>query len=413
MKRSNEYSESLNLEIENAYKRKLLTEQQKKDIDDMEKEISEINEKIDGFNSEISKYNRGIEMCRSREFLADRCKGLIGMCTQDASEKSEKCKDDIRKLNKEYEHVYHATRSVPNELITLNVGNELITTMTKTLKTPYFDVLLHSDPSCLPRDENGNIFIDRSPEMFKLILDCLRSDGINPDTIKKLDANGYNELCKEAEYYGAYEIAEKLRMVYTPFASSEITPFMASKLASRCKSNVFELIYKASRDGSQAEVFHSKCDKFYPTLVVVYADGGKIFGCYSEIQWNGTEMPKSVKGTGNEFLFVLKSPNCDGPLIFDAVDPFVLQSKSHGPAFGKTESDEKPFFISDSPDKNNKSNINGFSSSGMFYSQGRSNAVFGISESFCVSDYEVYFVPKWEQLVTVTADKLNKDNNSK
>ena len=48
----------------------------------------------------------------------------------------------------------------------------------------------------------------------------------------------------------------------------------------------WKLLFRGSRDGFQAETFHSKCDNKGPTVTVVKS-GNYIFGGFTEISWNG------------------------------------------------------------------------------------------------------------------------------
>jgi hypothetical protein len=49
------------------------------------------------------------------------------------------------------------------------------------------------------------------------------------------------------------------------------------------------LIYRGSRDGFKAAVFHSKCDKKGPTLIIIKSEFGKIFGGFTDIEWNSPD----------------------------------------------------------------------------------------------------------------------------
>ena len=46
------------------------------------------------------------------------------------------------------------------------------------------------------------------------------------------------------------------------------------------------LIYRGSEDGFTAAVFHKKCDQKGPTLIIIKSDKGKIFGGFTDIDWN-------------------------------------------------------------------------------------------------------------------------------
>ena len=47
----------------------------------------------------------------------------------------------------------------------------------------------------------------------------------------------------------------------------------------------WKLLFRGSRDGFQAETFHSKCDNKGPTVTIVKS-GNNIFGGFTEISWN-------------------------------------------------------------------------------------------------------------------------------
>ena len=51
------------------------------------------------------------------------------------------------------------------------------------------------------------------------------------------------------------------------------------------KKYKINLIYRGSEDGFTAAVFHSKCDKKGPTLVIIQSEHKKIFGGYTDIDW--------------------------------------------------------------------------------------------------------------------------------
>ena len=48
------------------------------------------------------------------------------------------------------------------------------------------------------------------------------------------------------------------------------------------------LIYRGSEDGFTAAVFHSKCDKKGPTFLIIKSEFGKIFGGFTDIEWDSS-----------------------------------------------------------------------------------------------------------------------------
>lgn len=287
--------------------------------------------------------------------------------------------------------------------ITINVGGELFTTTTKTLDTPFFNVLLRSNnssssPDFPVRDEHGNIYIDRSSVLFTYLLECLRIDGVCP-TIKDLDDKTYDSLCLEAEYFGAFKLLVQLRGFVVP-ASLGVPCRAAQALSNECKATVMKLLYKASRDGFSAKKFHEFCDGIYPSVVIVHTDNGSVFGCYSEVPWKATPDHVHTPGTDAMFLFSLVSPTRNSPVFFyknPKQTVYVHNSKDLGPALGLKGKDDD-FLIADNPNTAPNSSVKGFPESGMFASKGCSNTVFTGFEKFVVLDYEVYFIPKWDKM---------------
>ncbi len=45
-------------------------------------------------------------------------------------------------------------------------------------------------------------------------------------------------------------------------------------------------MYKATRDGFQAEKFHLKCDDINNTVTIVMNDLGYVFGGFASVNWN-------------------------------------------------------------------------------------------------------------------------------
>lgn len=84
------------------------------------------------------------------------------------------------------------------QIVSLNVGGTIFMTTRETLAKSG-DSLLADVTSSFPlRDEAGRPFLDRDPEMFRLILDYLRSDRLNLPR----DFKDSRRLRAEAEHYG-------------------------------------------------------------------------------------------------------------------------------------------------------------------------------------------------------------------
>ncbi len=84
-----------------------------------------------------------------------------------------------------------------NKFIKINVGGKIFSTTTNTLKdySPYFQGLLSGNFSEGIKDDQGNIFIDRSPEQFDKILKLMR----NPLQVSEFKIT--EELEVDMDYY--------------------------------------------------------------------------------------------------------------------------------------------------------------------------------------------------------------------
>ena len=87
------------------------------------------------------------------------------------------------------------------------------------------------------------------------------------------------------------------------------------------------LLYRATRDGDEAKQFHSKCDNFKNTLVVVKTKKGLRFGGFTSETWNGNGIDKKDK---NAFCFSL-----DKKKIYNSIygKNAIFACPSYGPAF--------------------------------------------------------------------------------
>jgi hypothetical protein len=68
----------------------------------------------------------------------------------------------------------------------------------------------------------------------------------------------------------------------------------------------WELIYKASRDGFDANAFHSRCDNKGPTMTIILSNNNYLFGGYTAIAWTSDD---SFKNDTTAFLFTLTNPH--------------------------------------------------------------------------------------------------------
>jgi hypothetical protein len=144
------------------------------------------------------------------------------------------------------------------------------------------------------------------------------------------------------------------------------------------------LIYKASRNGFDANAFHTHCNNQGPTMTIIQSNNNYIFGGYTAIGWTSDG---SYKNDPTAFLFTLTNPHNITPTKYP-VNPAnaskaVNHTSSYGPTFG---SGHDLYIVNNS----NSSNSSCAFPSGYFDITGKGNATFTGSNSFLVTDIEVF-----------------------
>ena len=207
-----------------------------------------------------------------------------------------------------------------------------IETLTREKNT--FFTGLFSKQWTLDRDENDkSIFIDRNGELFTHILEYLRTDSV-PKVVLKNDSL-YRSVLIEAEYFHLHSLITKLRgfrggTLLHRMLQEKLVEFHGKR------NQQWELIYKASRDGFDANAFHKHCDNKGPTMTIVQSDNGYLFGGYTAVAW--TSSGGSYANDSEAFLFTLTNPHSIPPTKYP-INPAsagnaVYHSVNYGPYFG-------------------------------------------------------------------------------
>ena len=97
-----------------------------------------------------------------------------------------------------------------------------------------------------------------------------------------------------------------------------------------------ELLYRGTRDGMSAEVFHNKCNNKGPTISLFKNEKGYIFGGYASIDWTGSGGYKSAP---DSFIFTLTNMYNIPPTKFpnSNTNDSIYDHSSFGPAFGSSD----------------------------------------------------------------------------
>jgi hypothetical protein len=113
-------------------------------------------------------------------------------------------------------------------------------------------------------------------------------------------------------------------------------PYLQKQLVNLCKFPVGQkwvLKYRASRDGSKATDFHTKCDRIGNTLTVIKAKSGNIFGGFTEQEWHSRG---EFVTDPNAFIFSLvnKEENPFKVLCSNGGKLAIACDSKFGPCFG-------------------------------------------------------------------------------
>ena len=94
-----------------------------------------------------------------------------------------------------------------------------------------------------------------------------------------------------------------------------------------------ELLYRGTRDGMSADVFHNKCNNKGPTISLYKNGKGYIFGGYSSIDWTGCNENRKAPGS---FIFTLTNIYDLAPTKFPNLGSYIdiYDYSSSGPCFG-------------------------------------------------------------------------------
>jgi len=160
----------------------------------------------------------------------------------------------------------------------------------------------------------------------------------------------------------------------------------------------FKLIYRGTRDGFSASAFHSKCDKFKPTVSIIQSNNNKIFGGFTDQDWT---VSANYKTSSNVFLFSITEKQ----KFF--LKPNMAQNSSYGNAsFLATFGGGHDFCLSDNCNTVNTS----YSNFGHSYeTNGKPKEFLTGSYNFSVKEIEVYTIGYTGELL-VTKEKKSKKN---
>ena len=78
-------------------------------------------------------------------------------------------------------------------------------------------------------------------------------------------------------------------------SNNELNLIKTGIIDSNNKKLKLKLLYRASIDGDTSQIFHSKCDGYSHTISIFRTSDDKIFGGYTDIQWDNHSLEKKAK----------------------------------------------------------------------------------------------------------------------
>jgi len=154
------------------------------------------------------------------------------------------------------------------------------------------------------------------------------------------------------------------------------------------KGKKWKLGWQATRDGFDVSKFHSLCDKFSESIVIIKSESGNIFGGYSADTWSGSGYSNNPKS----FLFsVHNSINTPQVLKSKASSNETYKYSSYGPTFG---SGHDLYICANSNTTNSSYTNNPYSFNGPQGFTGTQNTFLAGSYNFKTKEIEVYGLEK-------------------
>jgi len=154
----------------------------------------------------------------------------------------------------------------------------------------------------------------------------------------------------------------------------------------------WKIIYKATKDGFDANTFRSFCSSKGPTITVIKSSNGYIFGGYTPISWGSNN---NYQYDNKSFLFSFKNTNGSQAVKMENNGPHhanqysIYNGSNYGPTFGGGHD----IYICSGSNSTNSSYSNlghSYSLTGFTYSSTQIQSYLAGSYNFTTSDIEVF-----------------------
>ena len=338
--------EKVNIEVSKSFEIK--REKLKKEEDDLKDklkiEVTKIKEKFEIYLTEINILNKICEkLIKGIKSLQNEEKNMIKTLTYVSK---------INKIEKEMKMLFQ-------ELMK-NININYIENESKIRYEEYYfngflipkkivfkDIEMNSIKILWKIDNINAINIDKNELKYRIEI---RKENSN-ESYKQINTGNNNYIFNNLECNINYEI--KICSIYKGVISNytDLYKIKTKKLDSLILNeeekeneyikkiiewsghNKMELIYRGTRDGASAKIFHNKCDNQGPTICLFKNEKGNIFGGYTSLSWTSKE---GWKFTNYSFIFSLTNIYEIAPTKYSNTNSTysVYHSPSYGPIFG-------------------------------------------------------------------------------
>ena len=214
--------------------------------------------------------------------------------------------------------------------ITLDVGGSRFSTFKSNLlsqQETFFTAML-SGRFNFQLEEDGSIFIDRDPFVFRHILNFLRGQKINFSLLSPAEKES---LIEDADFYQISALSDLFSLQSNIITTSQAKIFH-QWIENFGPPSSWQLKYQGTKDGFTASAFHSKCDNLGPSLTIIKTNTGHIFGGFTSISWNSTG---NYYKDSNAFIFTIVNPHNIPPTKYLITNSSAIYcGSSYGPTFG-------------------------------------------------------------------------------
>jgi len=207
--------------------------------------------------------------------------------------------------------------------------------------------------------------------------------------------SGWGEYCSPIEI-----LTEKMEVDSKILRAGE-KEILINWLPKKYQNRKLKMIFRASKKGFASNAFHAKCDNRAPTLTVVKAKSGNVFGGFTTVPWG---MSNSYRMDKYAFIFLLrkkesrkkkkeKAPKKKKKGDEPPVKWKVTNNSNavyHGSAYGPTFGGGFDFYLCSNCDNTGSS----YANAGSSYACPRDQNLLAGSYNFLVADYEVYELKK-------------------